>query len=176
VHETNLWWQLSAACSKACLGRNHESLVKFTFSGPLYPGKEGIHKRRGKYQSAGMLQSTDHLAQGPLPHAPSCIRALEDILRSQYLAQQCSPPFVAAWQAVKALSEAGEDRGALLRHITASGTLPAALRSPLWQTETSVRSFHFPYVCRIRNAWLLCIQNAATSPSFPVFPSFSHSL
>lgn len=65
-------------------------------------------------------------------------------MRSQYLAQQCTPPFVAAWQAARTLSEAGEDRGALLRHLTASGTLPAALRSPLWQMESSVRFLHVP--------------------------------
>ena len=85
------------------------------------------------------MQSTDHLAEGPLPHAPSCMGALEAILGSQYLAQRCTAPFVAAWQAVRALSGAGEDRGALLRHLTASRTLPAALRSPLWHSDSPVR-------------------------------------
>lgn len=86
------------------------------------------------------MQSSDHLTAGPLPHAPSCMSALEAILSSAYLAHSCAPAFKAAWQVVHAFAEARADGDALLRHLATSGTLAAALQSPLWAIEVpSVR-------------------------------------
>lgn len=83
------------------------------------------------------MQATDHLTAGPLPHAPSCMGTMEDILSSAYLAHSCASAFKAAWQVVHAFAVTRSDGDALLRHLTASGTLAAALQSPLWAIEAA---------------------------------------
>eukprot|EP00892_Ulva_mutabilis_P012351 jgi/Ulvmu1/9489/UM052_0059.1 len=98
--------------------------------------------------------ATDHLAAGPLPHAPSCMSALEAILSSAYLAHSCAPPFKASWQVVHAFATARSDGDALLRHLATSGTLAAALRSPLWAIEVSTYAGDAARVLYCK-AWIL---------------------